>query len=46
MAFDASQAGLILLAFMPSRFWASFKTDAPASSQVEAPAAVHAAMGG
>ena len=46
MAFDVSQVALILLAFLPSRFWASFKTEAPGSSQVEAPAAVHAAMGG
>ncbi len=42
MAFDASQVALILLAFLPSRYWASFKSGAPAASQVQAPAALHA----
>ncbi|MGD1083746.1 MAG: cytochrome c biogenesis protein CcsA [Verrucomicrobiota bacterium] len=27
MLFDASQAALIILAFLPARFWASFKSD-------------------
>ncbi|MGA2174442.1 MAG: cytochrome c biogenesis protein CcsA [Verrucomicrobiota bacterium] len=34
MVFDASQAALILLAFLPSRFWASFKSGAPSPAPV------------
>jgi ABC-type transport system involved in cytochrome c biogenesis permease subunit len=35
MLFDASQAALILLALLPSRFWASFKTEAPSAAPVQ-----------
>src|ERR1019366_7137066 len=43
MAFDASQVALIVLALMPSRFWASFKGPLPSANpepRLEAPPAV------
>ena len=36
MAFDASQAALIVLALLPPRYWASFKATLPPASP-EAP---------
>jgi hypothetical protein len=44
MLFDASQVALISLTFLPSRYWASFKTDAPASRQDEVPAVPNAVL--
>ena len=35
MLFDASQAALILLAFLPSRFWASFKTESSSAAPAQ-----------
>jgi len=43
MAFDASQVALIVLALLPTRFWASFKGTAPPASpepRLQAPPAV------
>ena len=44
MLLDASQVALISLTFLPPRYWASFKTDAPASRQDEVPAVPNAVL--